>query len=919
MKNFSFKLFTALLALMLNFNQFAYAQTEAKSFVQKSKMSDFVFEGTVIDQISDYSGDKATIFTKNSVRVQKIFQGTTSDTVIVVTTLGGLTEDRFLIYGKALQLNVGDEGLFWVKKGSTPFETSKENTSNAYWALDQSDFLAVGTKCTSDQQTDFSLNLFDEVLGLLGTPNMEYPKGTLISSKPTSDCSDPDFENWAQISLENLQVTNGLTEVECDVVLKIYPAGLKFGKGAITLTLPKSVFGTNAVANQNLIVQKGEVITDANYTISYSNLTDSTVIVQVNQQSPTGYAFELGSSFKKLIHLKAKILNPFQVTSLKPESFNFSGELSYICRGRQIPFARTNFVNPPEIVLPNYENPIGIHYTLDRFYYNNNNVLYFDILASSDAASDYKSGKLYIDYDDATFGSNIAGGITNVTGLLAGNSTYTVGVYDHDANTLRIEILGLATTGLITLQPDPQLLLRCQVYLPDCNKNLELKWNPLTISPDHTYIENNVAFQYMPVTTSGEFLNKICACNESSIPDDPKITSISKPKVKAGVGEILTIFGDKFGNGFVDGQCYIEVDNADHSPSDRTKVPSADIISWKNTEIKFYVPSTTIGKTEAPMESGPIQVFNYCGKSNKVDVEVDYAVLNYRKNVNSLADEVGLAMNTPTEIKFEYTSGLDGDAVTMIEEGLRAWRCSNTQIKWNTDITGTSFSALDPADKRNIIKAVPSNQVPTAYAGVLSGGAYIKSCNSANGGAYFVDDIDIVVNQSVNWDAFDPTHRIIFKHELGHAHLLQHAAYLGVGVNEKIVYYSYAPFVSIRSEDVAGGLHVLSNSPIILTGCSGVDVIQQMACTNATNEFVVDTNFEIVPNPFKGDFKIISKEVKVQDSCPFKIFDSTGNDVANGSLEINSTVKALRGKSTGLYLICVFVEGRTLVFKAINQ
>jgi hypothetical protein len=761
MKHISFKAIISTWAIFLFFAPLIQAQTSPAVFLQKNKTSDLVFEGEVISQITEYSSDKATILTKSTVRISKIFKGVLRDGVCEVVTPGGTADDRFVIYGKALQLSTDDKGLFWVKKEPIPFDNHRIPQPDEYWAMEQSDFLPAGTKYSDEQNGGESLDLFGEVFRQLGEPIFEIPLPLSPAIPKSIDCSDTNFENWAQISLQNIQITNNYTALECDVVLKAYPEGIKFGKGQVTFTLPKSVFGSNVVNSQGLVIQKGEIITNSNYTISYANLTDSTVAVQISQLSSAAFSYSLTGNYKTLLHLKATIVNPVQLVTLTPAALNFSGQLEFLCAGRYVPFKRTDFVAPAGIVPPNFEDPIGIHYSLDRFYFDNN-VLSFDIFADTDELSNYKSGKLYIDYDNTTLGNNIASGLNVVGGDLFGNPEYTVGIFDEDANTLRIEILALGSSNLIQLNAAPQLLLRCQTFLLDCNQNLGLKWNALTISPNHTYLEGGTEFQYMPVTASGEFLNKICACNEPSSPNDPEITSLSSASVKAGIGEVLTITGNKFGNGFAEGQCYIEVDNADHSPSNKTKIPAADIISWTNTEIKFYVPSTTIGNTKAPMESGPVKVVNYCGSSNTKNVEVEYAVLNFRSNPQRLAKEVGLAMNTPTEIQFEYyTTGMDDDAITMIEEGLEAWRCVHTQIKWKTTVAGTSFSDQTPLDNRNIIKAVPANQVPTAFAAVIVGG-YVKNCGTSGSPVYYFDNVDILVNKDINWDIFNTTHRTVF-------------------------------------------------------------------------------------------------------------------------------------------------------------
>lgn len=918
MKHISFKQIVITWAIFSFFASLIQAQTSPEGFLQKNKTSDLVFEGKVVSQISELSSDMSTILTKSTVKVYKVFQGELRDGICKIITPGGVSDDRFMIYGKALQLVPGDNGLFWVRKGEIPFDKQRSALPNEYWAIKQSDFLPTGTRYTDEKMGGESSDMFGEVSRLLGDPLFESPKDQAPSQPESIDCSDPNFENWSQISLQNIQITNNNTALECDVVLKAYPAGIKFGKGQVTFTLPKSVFGSNVVNNQDLVVQKGEILSSSNYLISYANLTDSTVAVQIGQLSSSAFSYPLVGDYKVLLHVKATIINPVQLVALTPAAFNFSGQLEFLCGGVYAPFDKTEFIAPNDIFPPNFENPIGIHYSLDRFYHNGNNGFLFDIFARSDDPSNYKSGKLYIDYDNATFGSNIAGSIITVGGVLAGNSAYTVGIFDEDANTLRLEIIAAGNSNLIQLNLATQLLLRFQVFLLNCNQNLGLKWNALTISPNHTYIEGGAEFQYMPVTASGEFLNKICACNEPSSPNDPVITSLSSTSVKAGVGEVLTIMGNKFGNGFVEGQCYIEVDNADHSPSNKTKVPAADIISWTNTEIKFYVPSTTIGQTQAPMESGPVKVVNYCGSSNTKDVEVEYAVLNFRSQSQKLAQEVGLAMNTPSEIQFEYyTTGMDDDAITMIEEGLEAWRCANTQIKWRTTVSGTSFSVQDPGDLRNIIKAVPANQVPTAFAAVIVGG-YAKNCGTSGSPVYYFDNVDILVNKDINWDAFNTLHRNIFKHELGHAHLLQHASYLSSN-DEKILHYSYAVFQSIKPEDRAGGLHVLAAAPAILNGCTGVDIVQQMACTNSVDDHAFALGINVSPNPFTGDFSLIGDEAALSGLIPYKIFDVFGAEVAEGRLRLNSPLQDLGDKPSGVYFISVLIEGKTLVFKVIKQ
>jgi hypothetical protein len=157
-----------------------------------------------------------------------------------------------------------------------------------------------------------------------------------------------------------------------------------------------------------------------------------------------------------------------------------------------------------------------------------------------------------------------------------------------------------------------------------------------------------------------------------------------------------------------------------------------------------------------------------------------------------------------------------------------------------------------------------------------------------------------------------------YKHELGHAHLLQHASYLSSN-DEKILHYSYAVFQSIKPEDRAGGLHVLAAAPAILNGCTGVDIVQQMACTNSVDDHAFALGINVSPNPFTGDFSLIGDEAALSGLIPYKIFDVFGAEVAEGRLRLNSPLQDLGDKPSGVYFISVLIEGKMMVFKVVKQ
>ncbi len=106
------KLLLVLTAVIISLVSFAQCMMIEIPLDQRAKASDLVIEGRVIEKNCYWDAHQTTIYTVNTVEVYKVFKGTISTSSIQVLTSGGRVDDRAVIVHPALELNIGDVGVF---------------------------------------------------------------------------------------------------------------------------------------------------------------------------------------------------------------------------------------------------------------------------------------------------------------------------------------------------------------------------------------------------------------------------------------------------------------------------------------------------------------------------------------------------------------------------------------------------------------------------------------------------------------------------------------------------------------------------------------------------------------------------------------------------------------------------------------
>lgn len=890
---------------------------------------DFVFEGEIVKSTGKWNTGRTMIYTEHEIMLTKLFKGDLRENRVKLVTLGGETaEGQFVIAGDALQLSKGQKGIFFAQEEPFGMLAGTQFKEMHCFASDPNGFV---TKRFNDHGSTplgfgamYQKEKYDRVLAELGEVVAQYEP--VLAENPFSDssCDDPSYQTSAEITFENLEVTGNLQNVELDITIEAAPQGVKFGKCEFFLTFPDAVFGQYPIQNSTLTVTKGDVVQDADYVLSATDIDSNKVKISIELTNGLIAGYALTGNMEKLFHVAFEIADPLSVVGLTASKFQLDGDVWYECGRSFYPFREVAITTKTDIVLPNFENLVGINYHIQKFYYRDLGAvktLKFDIYASSASSTLFNSAKLYIDYGDA-FNTNLvsSSGVSVLKSdalFMGSNSNYGVSFFDDPSSskTLRLELSTLiGQPPTLTLTPTPVLILSVTLRVDDCTDNAGIGWNDLTNNNGNTYLDGTDVFQYMPITYDGSLTSPICGCN---LPD-PVITGFSEAQVRAGTGERLTVQGNNFGHTIVDGSCFVQVRDGDGSSSLKTQIPVVDIIDWTNTAITFIVPSATVGKINGPMASGGVKVFNECDDSNEEDMDVEYAVMNYRPSISERAFRLALEKQSNNGIVFKFSDNVGTDEKTLTTSAIETW-CGTTSIHWSHGETLQNYDEVDPADGINLVVEVPSSELPSGAdaAAVIAGErepngpTYEATCNDDN--TYYVRNIDIIINQSTNFDVFDASDQRIFLHEFGHAHMLNHAAKLfGAPGSQKLMYYTYDFSGAITSADLNGANTVFAASAALLGGGGDCpDPIDTHACTNSTHESGMADRITISPVPFTDNLTIKS-EHPLEKGATVSLYGTMGNRIIERQFNTYGAIHldGLSSLPNGVYFLHVFNNGQ---------
>lgn len=371
---------------------------------------------------------------------------------------------------------------------------------------------------------------------------------------------------------------------------------------------------------------------------------------------------------------------------------------------------------------------------------------------------------------------------------------------------------------------------------------------------------------------------------ESVAAPQATISSFSPLTVTAGTFTELTIRGSGFGSSAT-GNANVLFSNADAGGSGYIAVPPDHIRSWKDNEIKVWVP----GVSGATACTGLFRVVPVSGAAatSSQQLTVAYSVIGYyfgSSFQSHLVDNNGAGGFT-FSLYSNFAS--NAQAMAVLQRAMTTWRCA-TGINIGFERTPTTPISCYGEDGKNIIAFGSANcPMPQGTLGVTYIYPSEVPCVTDSGQQrIYIKEMDMLFTPTPpggSWN-YGPgattgakyDFESVVVHELGHVHQLGH-----INSPDKLMHYAEFPNKDVRKpsseSSLAGGLNVMNRSVTLNCGLPKMRPVSTTNCTHGAPAARISTIGKIQGcAPLTVQFKDASYYVPTTWS-----WDADGNGTAD--------------------------------------
>ncbi len=385
----------------------------------------------------------------------------------------------------------------------------------------------------------------------------------------------------------------------------------------------------------------------------------------------------------------------------------------------------------------------------------------FDVYVKSSVQGlAFESIKLFLDYPTEHIDANIVtnGGISVTKQTVSAASVYQLSVQDVTESKLKVEIgTGcISSLSYYTLDTVYEKLARVVVDVSN--------WGSLGTLNLESFILEGSAKYYEGAGRCYDFDR---VCGEGEVGFAPcEVGGITVAPFAAGIGQILTIEGEGFGNGIL-GE--ITIPNPDDGGDTDFDIFGGPLIqpqyfeSWEEDEIKVKLSS--LGPGGHPFGSGTWEIDPDITSQEPntlvcfVKVEIDYALLN--TVVDGEDRMISLAKNPATNPdgvhEWYIDAGIDDDPIlqaqgitfAMVEEvAMRVYCDWENAVGIETQYMGTLANPTLNDSRNSII----SSDLPASLGGETNVRFSTSTCDNTY--LYFagrIEETDITINRNKSW------------------------------------------------------------------------------------------------------------------------------------------------------------------------
>ena len=898
-----------------------------KHIRELTQKSELIVEAKVIRSESFWNYDRTLIYTGHLTEVKTLVKGEEVPKYVEILTLGGQVGENALTVTTPAKLSKGWTGVLFLKKANVNgSRTILRHTSmdHSYGILDQAkyyyDKVNPPSVLAGNVVKEIDHVLLETIERLAKTERTVYDTGFNRPKAPlhqvardlieSIDLAPTNPENAAQSGatieylIENPQITGTWPKYfEFDVSAKCNVPGTDFAKGEIWVNYNIDAFGPSIVGSGYLTWTEESLVATGDYTVFAEDVAVDKVKLKVDHTGQLGLADlnELPVIEEAMLHLKVRINDLTELANIIFDQDSMTDQSKY--RGDGLHPYDVVIAVDPQIPMVGGLGDQGLFLSM-----HNEDVVeiagehWFE--ADVHARCSYDStlfirSHIFMEFNTGCF-ANLANGQGNYEFIKAGLSDIP--------NTELLNLLSNAPMGLLGIhigdtiygqqgpgvgnppadglyiKPYDQLLFKFRIKIENCNQLPEIafdEWNMVTNSTYRPISALNQIVAYDPIEFPDSFNVLVC-------PDSiPVIYSFTPKSVSAGTHDTLTVVGANLGDSAA--VWFRSAENLTNAIYFETRQPHYGLRS--DSMIKVAVPSLAINDTSAG--TGRFFVKTAQGDTTWSDandpLEVRFSALNFRDSFpNDHIVRRTLLINQDSILNppgyggyyFNPNSALaaDQDALTCAEAALAYWRCV-TNVHFNLDVNSTSDVYAN--DNINTIALVDSATLYSLPIQVGAGSlafAWLKAvgCTEADSITleeeylFYIEDIDILINEQHNWHtdtsttptggAFDLYSTLL--HEVGHGVMLEHTLNPG-----DVMLPSLAPDTTrrvISPFDLEGGNYCVNLSTVDhwfpYVSCPSFMVPDSTDYTGATFDIQEEptntSGWNVWPNPNNGDFRI---------------------------------------------------------------
>ncbi len=309
-----------IITLLLLSNLFYVSAQETKDLQRRIRDVDCIFEGKVLRTEGFWNADHNFIYTRNVIEVYKVFKGANVGKTLEIITRGGETEDKLLLISHNVELNAGQEGIFFAKYQTLDRENELFNVSepleiekDTYSQIEK----LVGEKYKIVAFTSRQKQINDLIIKQTGIAVYN----SLTNTDVGYEFANPSVTGWG----------SGQSYLEFDI--RVSADGYEYGGGEIYLDYSVSAFGSNIAGSGNIVVTKETAILSSDYNLTLSDSTASKLRILVSSVSLPTNLYTLGNTSEKLCHVKFPITNLISNANIVFDYFAMQGGTAYYDNG----------------------------------------------------------------------------------------------------------------------------------------------------------------------------------------------------------------------------------------------------------------------------------------------------------------------------------------------------------------------------------------------------------------------------------------------------------------------------------------------------------------------------------------------------------------------------------------------------------